>query len=65
MRYFVSAVNVVLSNPCVSFLSRIKISFPLLSTCTDKLISTPKIKTFSPNLPSGKEDSPRVSNLIP
>ena len=44
--YFASAVNVISFSPCVGPSPRIKIPFPLLSTCTDELISTPKIMTF-------------------
>ena len=61
----VSAVNVVLFNPCDGPLPRIKISFTLLSICTDEPISAPKLVTFLPTLPSGKEYSIRVSNPIP
>ena len=39
-----SAVNVVLSNPCVGLSPRIKISYPSLSIRTDKLISAPKLQ---------------------
>ena len=46
MGYFASTVNVVSSNPCVDLYAKIKISFTLLSTCTDELISAPKIKLF-------------------
>ena len=52
-----SPVNVVLYNPCVGPLPRIKIFLFLLSVCTDKLISTPKIRTFLPTLPSDNENS--------
>ena len=48
-----SAVNVVSSNPCVGSIPKINFSFFLLSICKDELISTPKIKTFLPMLPSG------------
>ena len=41
-----SAVNVVSSNPWVGPLPRVRISLFLLSTCTDELISTPKIMIF-------------------
>ena len=58
-----SAVNVVSSNPRVGTIPRIKTSFFLLSLCTDKLISIPKIMTFLPMLPSGNENSGRKSNL--
>ena len=53
--YFASAVNVVSSNSCVGPLPRIKISFFLLSICTDELISAPKIMKFFPMLPSVNE----------
>ena len=46
--YLAYADNAVPSNPCVGPLPRIKISFPVLSACTDELISTPKIMAFSP-----------------
>ena len=48
IHYFASVVNMISSNPCVGPSPRIKISFPLLSTCTDELISAPKIMTFFP-----------------
>ena len=35
-----------MNNPFVGPFSRIKMSFPLLSSRTDELISTPKIITF-------------------
>ena len=54
-----------LSNPCVGPSSRIKISFFLLSTCTGKLLSTPKKMTFLPQLPSGYENCERASNPVP
>ena len=63
--YSASAVNVVPSNSYVGPIPRIKISFPLLSICTDELISTPKMITFLPTLPSGKEYSPQESNPMP
>ena len=53
--YLTSAANVVLSNPCVGASPRTKISLFLLSICTDELISTPKIMTFFPMLPSVNE----------
>ena len=37
----------------------------LLSTCTEELISTPKITTFRPNLPLGNEKDPFLSNPVP
>ena len=63
IEYWVSAANIWF-NPCISSLPRIRIYFPLLSICTDELISTPKTK-FLPTLPSSKEYCPRVSNTIP
>ena len=53
-------INVVPSNPCVG--PRIKIYFTLLSTCTDELISAPKIMTYFPELQSANENSERESN---
>ena len=65
IQYWVSTVDVVLLNPSVGLLPRIKISFPLLSICTDEFISAPKIITFLPMLPSGNENSERESNHMP
>ena len=59
--YFASAVNMVSFNPCVDPSPRIKISFNLFSTCTDEVISTTKIMTFFPMVPSGNENSERES----
>ena len=59
LEYWASAVDVVSSNPCVGTLPRIKILLILLSICTDELISTPKIMTFIPTLPSDNENSER------
>ena len=56
---------IVPSNPCVALLPRIKISFPLLSICPDELIPTPKMITFLPTGPSGKEYYPRESDPTP
>ena len=61
----VLSVNVVPFNPCAGPLTRIKISFPLLSTCQDELISTPKVTTFLPQSKFGIEKSERESNPIP
>ena len=36
----------------------------LLSICTEKLISDPKIMTFSPMLPSVNENAERESNPV-
>ena len=60
----VSLVNVS-SNLCFWPKPGIQIFFSLLSICTDELISTPKIMTFLPLLPSGNENSERDSNPIP
>ena len=49
-------VNVVSSNP---------LSLILLSTCTDELISTPKIMTFLPMLSSVNKHSEEESYPIP
>ena len=51
MEYWAFPVNVVSSNACVGPLPRIKIYFPLLSICTDELISTLKIMIFLLSLP--------------
>ena len=59
------AVNVVSSNYCVGPKPRIKISFFLLSICTDELMSTPKTMTFLPTIPSQNENSEHESNPIP
>ena len=48
LEYSSFAVNVASSNLCVKALQKIKISFFLLSICTDELISTPQIKTLLP-----------------
>ena len=65
MGYFASAVNVASSDPFVVPSPRIKTSFSLLSTCTDELISAPKIMTFFPQLPSVNKNSERESNPMP
>ena len=49
IEYWVSAVDVRSPNPCLGPILRINLSFSLLSVCTDKLISTPKIVAFSPS----------------
>ena len=46
MEYLASAVIVVSSNPHVGPSPRTEIIFPLLSICTDELLSTPKIVVF-------------------
>ena len=65
MGYFASAVKAVSSNLCAGLSTRIKISYPLLSTSTDELISAPKIITFFPHLPSGNKNSERELNTMP
>ena len=52
-----SAVNVVSSNPCAYPSPKINISFPLLSTCTDEVISAAKMMTFFPKVSSLNENS--------
>ena len=42
LEYLVSAVIVILFNPCAGPSPRIKIYFSLLSACIDELLSTPK-----------------------
>ena len=49
--YFFSSVNVASSKPSTALLPRIKISFFLLSICTNKLISAPNIIKLLPNPP--------------
>ena len=64
IKYLFSPVNVVSSNSCVGHLPRIKISFFLRLTCTEELISTPKIMQFPPN-PLPIENFPVLSKLVP
>ena len=52
-----SAIFEASSNPCVGSSPRTNIFFLLLSTCTDKLLSTPKITTFLPQSKLGYEKS--------
>ena len=63
--YFASAVNIVSSNPCVGSSLRIKISFSVLSICTDELKSVSKIMIFFPKLPSVNKNSEQESNPMP
>ena len=65
MVYLASPVNALSFNPCVGPILSFKLSFPLLLICTDELMSTPKIMTFLPTLPSGNENSERESDPIP
>ena len=46
-------------------LQRTEILFILLLACTELLLSTPKIITFSPKLPQGNEKVPPESNPVP
>ena len=62
--YFASGVNVWF-NPYVGPSTRIKISFPLLSTWTDEFISAPKIITLLSTLPSINGNSEWESNPMP
>ena len=62
IEYWASGVNVVLFNPCVGPLPRIKIYFLLISICTDEIFSAPKIITVLLTPPSGNENSERESN---
>ena len=64
IEYNFYAVNVVLPNPCVGPLPRIKKYFFLSSTCTEELTSTPKIMQFLLN-PLATENVPFLSNPIP
>ena len=48
IQYSIYVINIVSSNQSVGPLPRIKRSFFLFSTYTDKLISTPNIITFLP-----------------
>ena len=63
--YFVSAVNVASSKPCIGPLRRIQISYSLLSISTNELILTLQIMPFLPTLPPSNENSERESNPIP
>ena len=65
IEYLASPVNVVLSNPCIGSLSRIKIYLFLLSLCTDEFIWVPKIMTYLPTLSSVNENTERELNPIP
>ena len=66
IEYLAFAVIVVSFNPCVrpSPRTKIFITFLLLSY-TEELLSTQKIMTFLPQLPSVNEKCERASNPIP
>ena len=51
--------------PCVGPVPKIKMSFRLLSTRADELISALMVTTFLPKLPSGSKQTPVLSNPIP
>ena len=65
IEYLTSTVIVALSKPCVGPSPRTKIFLFLLSICTEELLSTPKIITFPPSLPSFHENFERQSNPMP
>ena len=53
------------SKECIEPFPKIRISFFVLSTCLDELISAPNIVTFSPNLLlSDNKKRPTASNPI-
>ena len=62
---FSFCLNVVPSNPSVRPLPKIKISFPLLSICSDKLIAAPKMIIFLPMLLLHKKHPEQESNPMP
>ena len=55
-------MSVVSSNLCVGPSPKTKISFLLLSTCTEELISTRNIIRFLPNPTVANEKVPLISN---
>ena len=65
IQYSATAVNVVSSKSRVGPLTRIKVSLFLLWTCTDELISTPKITIFLPPKKFGIGKRERESNRVP
>ena len=56
MEYLDSAVIVVSSNLCAGPSPKTKVSFFLLSICTDELMSIPKIIAFLPNIWKGNQN---------
>ena len=65
MGYLASDVTVASSKPYVDPSPRSKILLFLLSISTEQLLSTRKIITFSPLLPSVKESFEHESNPMP
>ena len=63
--YLASTVIIVSSNVSFGPSPRTRISFFLLSKCTDKLLSTSKITTFWPISPRGNKTSEHTTNLVP
>ena len=61
---FTEVNEAIPSNPCAGSLPRIKISFFLLSTCIEELISIPKTITLLQNPPLGCEKASFLSNPI-
>ena len=64
IEYSDSDVIVVSSNPSIGFLPRIRISLFLLSTCSEKLLSTPNTITLIRNPQLINEKDERVSNPV-
>ena len=65
IEYWASGDNIVSCNLHVGLIARVKISFSLLSICTDELRSIPKIMTFSLTLRLGNENFKGGSNPRP
>ena len=64
VEYIFSAVKVISSYPCVGPSPRIRISFFLMSTSAEELISTPNVIQFLPN-PLPTANFPDLPNPIP
>ena len=62
--YLAFGFNEVSSKPSIGSSPRTKISFSLLSSCTDKLFSTPEITTMLPNSLTDNENCKTASNPI-
>ena len=65
MRYSYSAGIAALSEACIGPSPRTKIFLFLPSICTEEVLSTPKIITFFPSLPSVYEKCKSESNPMP